>query len=73
MDYKSFNIVYGCKPGPEGHGRDEIILITSRSYQLNDTLVNRVRNVLRKNEINWSKAKPVKQGPQMPYIPGSKP
>lgn len=73
MDYESFNIVYGCKPGPNDEGRDEMLFVTSRSYQLNNTLVNRVRNVLRRNEINWTKAKPVKQGPTIPYIPGSKP
>lgn len=70
-DYGNFTIVYGCKPGSQG--RDEMIFVFSRGYQLNDTLVNRVRDVLKRNGISWSKAKPVKQGRTTPYLPGSKP
>lgn len=70
-DYDNYAIVYGCKPGLEG--RDELIFVFSRRYQLNDTLVKRVRDVIQRNGIDWSKAKPVRQGPSIPYTPGSKP
>lgn len=68
-DYENFTIVYGCNPA--GRGRDELILIHSRDYQLTKSLEKRVRNVINLNGGNWSNAKPIKQGHSVPYTPNS--
>lgn len=71
-DYVNFIIIYGCKSG-SGSDRDEMIFVYSRNYSLNDALQTRVRTIIRKNKIDWSKAKPVKHGPFTPYTPGPRP
>lgn len=71
-DYENFTVVYGCNPGSRKHQeRDELILIHSRHYQLSHTLERRVRNVIERNGGDWSNAKPIKQGCQIPYTPNS--
>lgn len=70
-DYDNFTIVYGCKPGSRNL-RDEVIFVLSRDYTLNPTLQARVRAVLERNGVQWSKVKPVKQGRSTPYTPFAK-
>lgn len=71
-DYENFSIVYGCNPGSGRHsGRDELILVHSRSYRLSKALENRVRRVIEENGGDWSIAKPIKQGSTVPYTPNS--
>lgn len=73
-DYKNFMLIYGCKAGfGRRSRRDEVIYVYSRDYQLNDNLENRVRNVLQRNGIEFSKTKPVKHGRSTPYTPGPRP
>lgn len=71
-DYDNFTVIYGCNPGSRRHqGHDEIILIHSRHYQLSESLEGRVRKAIQGNGGDWSKAKPIKQGPKMAYTPNS--
>lgn len=67
-DYDDFVIVYGCAP----RTGDEIIYVLSRDYTLSKVSLTRVRNVLQRNGIKWSKVKPVVQGPSIPYTPNSR-
>lgn len=71
IDYENFGVIYGCKPGLF-NTRDELIFIFTRDYQLSSTLEPRVRGVFQRNNIDWSNALAIKQGPSVPYIPGPK-
>lgn len=71
-DYDNFTIVYGCKPGSGTDQRDETIFVYSRSYSLSVALKARVLLALERNGIQWSKARPVRQGSSMPYLPRPK-
>lgn len=68
-DYDNFAIVYGCKP----ESGEELIFIITRDYTLPARLLPRVNKILKRNGIAWSKLKPVKQGPTVPYIPNTGP
>lgn len=68
-DYENFTIVYGCNP--RGRERDELILIHSRHYKLSNALEHRIRKVVQQNGGDWSNAKPIRQGPTIPYTPNS--
>lgn len=70
-DYENFGFMYGCIPGPF-NTRDELIFIYTRDYHLSSTLETRVRAVAKRNNIAWSNALPIKQGPSVPYTPGPK-
>lgn len=72
-DYDDLTIVYGCRPSPCGcpTKRQELILVLSRNYKLSSASETTARNVLERNDIKFSNAKPVKQGPSMPYTPNS--
>lgn len=73
-DYENYSVLYGCKPGSGRRSTlDELIIVFSRDYQLNDTFEARVRKVIKKNGGDWSKAKPSKQGDSTPYTPGPRP
>ncbi len=69
-DYDNFAIVYGCNAGRRMC--DELIYILSRDYKLSGSAEARVRRVLQENGIEFSKARPVKQGPSTPYTPNSR-
>lgn len=72
-DYDNFAIIYGCNPGRGRRlWRDDLIFILSRDYKISDALQTRVRNVLQQNDIQFSKARLVKQGPATPYTPNSR-
>lgn len=66
-DYESYTIIYGCKPGSRSNQRDEVLYIYSRDYMMSNIYQDRVRSVLEKNNIQWFEARPVKQGPTIPY------
>lgn len=71
-DYDDFAIVYGCNSGRGRHSRDDLIFVLSRDYKVTDTVQTRVEDALRRNGIDFLKAKPVKQGPRTPYTPNSR-
>lgn len=66
-DYENYFVTYKCKPGSQSNQRDEELHIYSRDYTLDKTYEDRVRNVLQRNDIEWSVARPIKQGPMTPY------
>lgn len=70
-DYDNFGFMYGCKPGRH-NTRDELIFIYTRDYQLAPNLETRVRITARQNNIDWSNAKEITQGPKVPYTTGPK-
>lgn len=73
-DYENYSIVYGCKTGSGRRSRrDELIIVFSRNYQLNENFEKLVLRVLEKNGADWSKVKRSKQGPSTPYTPGPRP
>lgn len=67
--YDRFAVVYGYTADNEGFSDDDIIFILSRDYNISGTETERVRKVLERNGIDFSKAKPVAQGPNIPYLP----
>lgn len=71
-DYVNFNLVYGCRSGNNA-GRDEQILVLSRHYELSTTVLDRIRDVLKRNGSSLSNVKAVKQGPSIPYTPNTRP
>lgn len=72
-NYDDLTVAYGCRPGSRrGSRRKELIFVLSRDYKLSKSFETRARNVLQRNGIEFSNAKPVTQGQSIPYTPNSR-